>query len=358
VPEVTAAYSGAQVRGTERFVAETNEGPVDAHRRDFSKGSDPDFLAATWPFTIGTVTGSAQISYLRVISFTFDREITEAFPERFITSDGGFDVVALGTGWQIRPSMRVGATVNRWFGGYHHGVEQVTAQRGLRFQEADFRLKGWNVNLGAIWTPRPSFSFGAVYKTPFDATLDMVRFRSDAVPPSINAATTEYLGLDSLIEFPAAYGVGLSWRPRSAVTLSADYTLTSWSKGSVIEYFRLGQEDIEVFDDLPYPTFDGRFPQHDTHQVRAGVEVVLLGRSVKVPIRAGVLGDRQYVETFEKGAPWFVGASLGTGLIVGPVLLDVAYLHQRGKYRDIDRQSIQLRSHRFVASLIYRHGSR
>jgi hypothetical protein len=376
VPEVTVAYSGAQIRGTETF---TTDG-MPARRRDFSKGSDPDFLAATWPFTIGTVTGSAQISYQRMISFTFNREITETLPERFITSDGGFDVVALGTGWQIRPSLRVGATVNRWFGGYHHAVEQITAQRGFRFQEADFRIKGWNVNLGAIWTPRPSFSLGAVYKTPFDAPLNIVRFRSDAVPPSINAATSTFLGLNGGIRFPAAYGAGLSWRPRNAVTLSADYTLTDWSIADVREYFRLGVDEIQVFDELPYPTFDGRtelaapggslepcfpedpgrlcFPQHDTHQVRAGIEYIVLRSRVKIPIRAGVLGDRQYVNTVNGGAPWFVGVSAGTGLIVGPVLMDVAYLFARGEYRDIDRQNVEVRAHRFVASLIYRHGSR
>jgi hypothetical protein len=137
---------------------------------------------------------------------------------------------------------------------------------------------------------------------------------------------------------------------------------------------------VQVFDELPYPTFDGRteltspggslepcfpkdpgrlcFPQHDTHQVRAGIEYIFLRSRIKVPIRAGVLGDRQYLNTADGGAPWLVGVSVGTGLIAGPVLLDVAYLHQRGKYLDIDQQDIQVRSHRFVASLIYRHGNR
>jgi hypothetical protein len=183
LPEVTVVYSGAQTRGAEKFIGDTPEGMVPARRRDFSKGSDPEFLAATWPFAFGRVTGAAQLSYQRVISFTFGREITDFFPLRFIESDGGFDVIALGTGVQVSPSLRIGATVNRWFGGYHHEVEQVTAIRGLRFQESDFRLHGWNVNLGTIWTPHPNLSLGAIYKTPFDADLNVVRFRSDAVPP-------------------------------------------------------------------------------------------------------------------------------------------------------------------------------
>jgi hypothetical protein len=92
--------------------------------------------------------------------------------------------------------------------------------------------------------------------------------------------------------------------------------------------------------------------------LRAGVEYVLIGERVKVPLRAGILGDRQYVETRRGDAPWFVGVSAGTGLIVGPLLFDVAYMFQRSDYTDLDDVATRVRSHRVVASLIYRHGSR
>jgi hypothetical protein len=58
------------------------------------------------------------------------------------------------------------------------------------------------------------------------------------------------------------------------------------------------------------------------------------------------------------GAPRFDALTAGAGIIIGPLLLDAAYNYEHGSYSDIDARAAVVRSHRVIASLIYRHSRR
>jgi hypothetical protein len=126
-----------------------------------------------------------------------------------------------------------------------------------------------------------------------------------------------------------------------------------------------------VFDELPYPTLVSE--QVDAQQIRAGVEwVVISSPRVKVPLRAGYFNDRQITAYPDGRIPRYNGVTFGTGLILGPLLLDVAYLLEFGS--DIVPVTVgsdegdggdtlvpvefSLRTQRVFASLIYRFGRR
>ena len=71
------------------------------------------------------------------------------------SSDGGFDVVAFGTGLRLSRRLRAGLTVNRWTNGYD--AEPPAAIRGgpdpdgrVREFGLDFRPSGWSFNFGVI----------------------------------------------------------------------------------------------------------------------------------------------------------------------------------------------------------------
>jgi hypothetical protein len=94
---------------------------------------------------------------------------------------------------------------------------------------------------------------------------------------------------------------------------------------------------------------------------------VLLFRHLKWPLRAGYFNDGQFFRSGYGSAPRFNGGAVGTGIIVGPVLLDVAYTFESGAYSDFDvdtdtgevaRQERTRSFHRFFFSIIYRHGAR
>ena len=351
---------------------------------DSFAGSTLDFAAATYPIEIGPASGSVQLSFQRVFSFRGDRTIERT--DQLLTSSGagGFDVLALGTGFRVVRSLRIGATVNRWTNGYHQDRNRL-ATRGTTDQNLDFRLGGWNFNGGIIWSPLESLNLGVVGKTTMKGDVILDRSRTDIIPQptttTTNAANSTVLrtdddptphGVPVSLSIPGAVGAGISWRPWSVLTASLDFTRTFWSKGRIHNFFTLARTEPDqpspyplVFKNLRYPTLDDPV-QSDTEQLRVGAEYVVLGRRLKVPIRAGFFTDRQYFFDFRGRAPRFVGYTVGLGLAAGPLLLDVAYLRETGNYLDPEADpddpaarggERSTRFNRVFISVIYRHGS-
>jgi long-chain fatty acid transport protein len=330
-------------------------------------GQIADFVAATYPVSLGPVSGAAQVSYQRVINFTTDR-IAEN-PDTLTTGKGtgGFDVVALGTGFRVFNSLRVGGVLNRWMNGYTQTFirePRVGRTRGRVDQVSDYELAGWNANVGMIWEPFESLNLGVVGKTPFTADVSLRRERTD-IQPSGSAFTRNSFDSDAVrLDLPGAIGVGASWRPLGQLTLSADYTRTLWSRARIRNFFTLApasedgepispEESGDFYESLPYPTF--LVQASDAEQIRAGVEYVLIHDRVRWPIRAGYFTNRQTFPDADGGSPWFNAATLGLGMGVGPLLLDVAFVYERGDYVDPNLFQVSLTARRVLVSLIYRH---
>jgi hypothetical protein len=341
---------------------ETTLEGVDISSLDEFVGQAPDFLSVAFPFEVGRTTGSAQLSFQRTFaSFAGDRNIERGTTSIVLSGSGGFDVLALGVGIQPSRSIRVGGTLNRWINGFSLEKERLLRRRTQ--QEVDFDFSGWNVNLGLIWTPVEALNIGLVGKTPFSGGVDLSRRRTDFESGVDGAPDTvthnAFRSDDVVLDFPGAVGVGLSWRPQSALTLAADYTRTFWSEGKVYNYFVLPKQGEptppdEVFDVLSYPRLVG--DQVDTDQLRLGLEFVLIRGRLKWPLRVGYFNDRQFFST-DSGTPRFNGFTAGTGIIVGPLLVDVAYLQESGSYTDGD-VAINVSIRRLVISTIYRFSRR
>jgi long-subunit fatty acid transport protein len=345
---------------------------------DRLRSLSPDFLAATYPIGIGEVTGAVQLSFQRVIPFGGSRDIARAQdPTRTalvsIETSGGFDVFAAGVGVQVSRKLRLGTTVNLWTNGF--GVDYVRdpPPPGTRVErQTQLDLSGLNFNVGMIVTPWEDLNLGLVAKTPFasDATLERSRTdfvlvpSSDPAHPEVNApaSTNAALRNDLRLHFPGAFGVGASWRPKPTLTLAVDVTRTLWSNASIENFFEVPPAGpAQVFPRLPFPTLRGQ-EQTDTQQIRVGAEYVLIRSGFKWPLRIGYVNDRQYFQAVG-GAPHFNELTLGTGLIVGPLLFDVAYVMERGDYVEKNDdgtpgQHWTTTSHRLFGSLIYRFPGR
>jgi long-chain fatty acid transport protein len=365
--EISAA--GLQSTQGSRAVAATGELVNDDRLRSLS----PDFLAAAYPLSIGEVTGAAQLSFQRVIPFGGSRDVVRGAQSQLDTS-GGFDVYAAGVGAQLSRKLRVGATVNHWANGF--GVDRSTSRAsGPVSLNTRLKLSGWNFNLGGIFSPWPDLNIGIVAKTPFVGNVSLDRSRIDFVaqtvglPPRVAAdssgeTTTNQASRDDLrLHFPGALGVGASWRISTPLTVSVDFTRTFWSHSYIENFFEVPKAGPPtVFDRLPFPTLRGP-DQSDTQQIRAGIEYVVIRNAFKWPLRVGYVNDRQYFQA-ASGPPHFNAFTFGTGIIAGPLLFDIAYVHERGDYRepgpseDVLGQHWTTTSNRFFASLIYRLSDR
>ncbi|HEY7410055.1 MAG TPA: hypothetical protein VII13_04910 [Vicinamibacteria bacterium] len=342
---------------------------------DLARGQWPDFAAVALPFELGGLTGSVQVSFQRLLSFTQDRTIERARARDIrieIDSSGGFDAVSLGAGVHLGRGVRLGASLNRWVDGHAQRLVRFVERRGE--QTLDFGISGWNVNLGVIVSPTESLNIGAVLKTPFDASVAMQRYRVDRFSTG-DDESTDIVSLNSwrsdavVVEMPGALGLGVSWRPRSTLTLSADYTRTNWSEGRILNFFTLAPsppegppprppESGDTYPVLPYPSLQGE--QADTVQFRGGAEYVFRTGGLLLPVRVGAFTDRQHFRPGEddvrREAPVFYGFTAGTGVIVGPLLFDVAYVYEKGDYGDPQGDSTRVRDERVFASVIFRSG--
>jgi long-subunit fatty acid transport protein len=375
-------------------------------------------MAFTWPWEAGDASGAVQASFQRVISFEGSRTIDETLSgtvtnrgtgqtsaredraRRTVESTGGFDILSFGAGVRASRQLRIGITVNRWLRGYEQTIlrrEQIVPSR----QESAMTISGWNAHLGAIFSPGESLNLGMVYKTGLTADVTLDRVRYDEFPPLAGMPARTNFNLysrdDLRLVLPEAFGAGLSWRPRSNLTLSADYTRTNWSRSRIRNFFALPRAnptsplEFPAPDPLdsrnfcgeyppdrtppnnpcppaiPYPTLDTRNEQADTQQVRLGLEYVVLKRGLKWPLRVGYFRDGQLFRSLEGQAPVFDGFTLGTGLILGSLLLDVAYVYEAGRYTDrnivVDAENGRIlrgpgdnniKSHKVYTSLIVR----
>jgi len=345
-------------------------------------GYTPDFMAVAYPLDIRGVSGAVQLSYQRIFSFGGTRTIQRNDFTFNTTGEGGFDVVALGTGLRLTRSLRFGGTLNRWFNGYHqHRVRTPLGgqrARGGTEQDIDYRLSGWNLNAGSIWSPIENLNVGGVIKTAFTGKVDLSRSRVDSFSAPANESppppTSNAYGLGGSLHLPGAFGIGLSWRPTSPLTLSADYTRTFWSTGQIHRFFLLAatpspdpgqpveppQPEPSELLDLEYPTLSGSDrPQEDTEQVRIGGEYVIVGRRLRLPVRAGFFTDRQYFLDNSGHPPRFTGVTVGLGVATRSLLVDAAYVLEYGSYADAEASGAETftRFHRFFVSFIYRPGA-
>jgi hypothetical protein len=335
------------------------------------KGWSPDFGAFTFPLSIKNAGGAIQISFQRVIPFDGNRTIqrNSGSVSQSLVSSGGFDVISFGTGWKLTGKLRLGLTVNRWIRGYEQDQTRSVELGRTRQIATDWQQKGWNTNLGLIFSPVENLNLAVVGKTPFTAKVDLAKSRTDFFPDTEGnlepVSSNAYASSAVRLAFPGAFGVGASWRAQSRLTVSADYTRTFWSKAYVYNFFTLRQDPglsvaatpppnpAVTYPKLPYPYLT-EDDQADSEQIRFGAEYVFIGRRLKVPVRGGYFNDRQIRRDRDGHAPRYNGFTAGTGIIVGSVLLDAAYLYEYGSYIDaLDLKTTQ-RTHRFLASLIYR----
>jgi len=337
---------------------------VSRDETDIYRGSEPDFVAVTYP--LPSVAGAAQISFQRMIPFSGHRTIEREKSISTLQAQGGIDVLALGTGWKVAPSLRVGATLNHWTNGFYQELTRTRETNRNTSLSADLRFTGWNLNIGFIWTPVNGLNVAAVAKTPFSARVHLTKSRADywySPDGKLLTINRSNAAKDALrIDFPAAYGVGASWRIRSALTLSADYTRSAWSLARIYGFYTLKagpaegpNPDPEGFDELPYPLLVS--DQADSAQLRMGAEYVVIRDRFKWPLRAGYILDQQLFRGGNGDAPMFGAVTVGTGIIVGPVLFDVAYLREVGSVNVADAGPTRHTTQRFFVSLIYRHAA-
>lgn len=223
-------------------------------------------------------------------------------------------------------------------------------------EETDLRerwdFSGFNFNLGILWNINKTFTFGAIYKSPFKAKLThRFNFSSDLTFPAFPPANTHNvieLTDHQTLKMPMSYGVGLGIRVSDELTFDLDIYRTQWD-----DFVRRTEDGQEWNPITGIPISISKIKP--ANQVRFGGEYLVIREKTVIPLRAGVFYDP---EPSENHPDDFWGFALGSGFVYKKLVYDIAYQFRFA--RDVrtatvanEASSQDVDQHTIIMSVIY-----
>jgi len=338
-----------------------------------STGYNIDFASLTVPFRIGKLKLVPQISYQRAINYHSNGigknvstwSITtladgtlykiRGFLNKEMISMKGLDQLSFSLGSRIGRLLSFGLTVNYWFNGLSNSLKKAGTFEILLDKElqtvkleqnytaqAQFDVKGININAGVLLTVSEALRFGLVYKSALNADIDYgyteKLHQAFFIPNQGYTDIYDVTFVDVIetgrIHWPWSLGLGLAYNPFEALTLSGDFTFCRWSEAKVSHFinFEWQNENDPQYVDVSFPTMGNQ--QTDSWQARLGAEYVVLGKNILVPLRFGAFIDRQFFLDVNTDNVSFFGLTTGFGIKTGILALDLAVVYQSGTYID------------------------
>lgn len=342
---------------------------------------DLNYFSIAYPFQFASKNMIVSLNYQKLYDMNKNMDFKVAstgrlpgFPQYEIRDNvrfrqrGSLKAISPAYAIQITPRFSVGATFNIWtdelfwdndwtantdemFSGI--GVTGTTYRNKRTRKESFSHFKGFNMNVGFLWDVNPTITVGAVFKTPFEASL---RYRyketQKVYQPAIGSMITSSVAFSEHrdLKMPMSYGLGVAVRLSDVWTISFDVYRTNWS--------RFFMETKERGDFSPIDGTPRRFSHvHDTTQVRVGGEYLLMLEKIIIPLRAGLFYDPQ---PSQKHPDDFFGFSLGSGIMLNKhVLLDWAYEMRYGRnvcggtLGGIPDSKADIIQHKLMLSMIY-----
>ena len=335
----------------------------------FPKASGPqtvstyelNYLSGAYPFTALNRNMIVSLNVQHLYDFNKDVSYSYSFVDTVgpplslqdnvkWDQDGAFRPISPAYAVQIVPSLSFGLTLNFWdngvydnywkskyrsngsgtFVGFPFNVQTRIDERyetdGLQIDS--FEPSNWeniNFNLGLMWNITNKVTLGAVFKSPFEARLRHdFDFESTVVFPTNPGSNSQNVirrRETVRVDFPMSYGIGLAARLSDALTLDLDVLRTHWSDYVLID--AQGNKINPITGKLQRDS-----DIDDTTQVRFGGEYLIIGKTVVIPLRAGIFYDP---EPAERNPDDFWGFSLGSGIAYKRYAFDLAYQYRFGK---------------------------
>lgn len=346
-PEVSIVYSFIHWR--EDYKSPSHP---EAEGMNEKYADDLNYFSAALPFQFLGRNFVASLNFQRLYdmykNLTFEYNYSGIFSngnpwhlnlhQRF-KQNGGIKAFAPAIAFQVTPRFSIGATFNIWTDKlfWNNQWSETTHARGQGaigpdpFETDTFiyekfsDFEGFNMNLGFLWDVNRKITIGGVFKTPFTADLTHhYYFTSTQTYPTLNASATNEFSpsLDKMkLKMPASFGFGIAFRLSDAFTYSFDIYRTMWS-----DFFR----EIKGYPE-DYSDIDNRLRSqsnvHDTTQIRTGMEYLFILEKTLIPLRGGLFLDPR---PSHKSSHTFWGFSVGSGFMIGKLVIDYAYQFRTG----------------------------
>jgi long-subunit fatty acid transport protein len=316
---------------------------------------DLNYLSCAYPFMAFDKNMVVSLNYQRLYDFysrlDFNYDFKGSYSDnsffkvqtttRFRQS-GALKALAPAVAVQITPRFSLGLTVNFWTDnlGYDNGwtwERKVTGSSSIHTatrllaqyrhesitREKNENFEGVNTNVGFLWQINRIVTIGGVLKTPFEASAERTTYTENYTEPlgqntSVRVKRQGVLKKQSIdIKMPMSYGIGIALRFTDVLTIDFDAYRTEWSQF----YVRAGGEKTNISGDPWKQSHPG-----DTTQVRTGCEYLFILEKTIIPARFGLFFDPEPATGHPKE---YYGITMGTGIMLGKVVLDCCYVYRR-----------------------------
>ncbi|MCK5508384.1 MAG: outer membrane protein transport protein [Desulfobacterales bacterium] len=332
-----------------------------------------NYFSATYPFhfykdMVASVNYQRLYEFKQNFSYRYDYSSlsVDLLQDIDFSRDGYVGALGLACAVRITPKLSLGMTLNIWTDQllWQNGWKETYSEHGTgtrggvpvttytQITDEYSRFRGWNANLGLLWDMNKWLRFGAVIKTPFDASIrHKFSFRQISMfeSPVNHIVSSEHVVSEEVeLRMPLSYGLGVAWRVSDALCFDLDVYRTEWS-----EYLLTDSQNNK------FSPIDGRPEKdsdvEDTIQVRIGGEYLFIGqeRQIVVPVRGGIFYDPEPSHGTVKD---FYGIAVGSGLAYRKFIFDIAYQVRWGRSVDtgnvIATSSADIMQHLLLASII------
>lgn len=303
---------------------------------------DVNYFSIAYPFTVFEKNMIVSLNYQYLYDFSRDWQcsLLEGSGNYSFNSniqyeqEGGLSAIGLAYCIQLHPKVSIGFTLNAWedwLGDNGWEVNWREHGTGLHIPSSttfDYSLvtnslysfSGYNANIGILWNITGRLTLGAVFKSPFTADLKH-EYLSSMRSAVLLAFNENYSSItDEELDMPMSYGIGLAYRFSDELTVAADVYRTEWQ-----DFILTDSKGNQI---CPISGVDKSESDIDpTHQIRVGAEYLFIGKKYIVPLRGGLFYDPAPTE---QSPDDFYGFSLGSGIVLGRYVFDIAYQYRFG----------------------------
>jgi long-subunit fatty acid transport protein len=307
----------------------------------------PSFGSFIVPLKMGEKNLVFGIAYQRLIDFGYaDKDTGHWSPtvtwEEKTTQKGGIDAIAPAIAVQVTPQLMIGVAGNILINGTTYESKRSYSDGDWYKNEQENSYSGFGLNAGALISLQ-KINIGVAARLPFTLTEEIKESYSESMAGvAFSSATTQP---KAEVKMPLMLGVGMAVKPTDKFTLAADYEYRGYESSEVTQSgttIEMGWKNVNQF--------------------RVGLEYIFSGPNAVFPVRLGFRTDPKVfhgwygdgTDTSQAVGKVFTG---GFGLIMGRVMLDLAYEYETVYYRDWSNAVVTVKdkevSHNIMASTIF-----
>lgn len=298
--------------------------------------TDFNFGAVTLPIELARRNFCLQVSYHRLIDFTYEgaREFTGEIPGRGVTGafaqrvaqSGDIHTYNLAAAYQLTQRLSLGVNLSWWDGAWefqtNNGVAEPAANELFFTYRQENEISGFNWNAGLLLRYR-YVNLGAMYRAAFDADYET----RSSWGANFEAPAIEEPAIAGPLAWPDSWTFGIALKPFDTWTITADWARYHWSE---MNFHGVGPQAAGTvnFFDLEPPEYSGT-PDLDVW--RFGTEWTLFAGQTAIALRAGYFDEPQPQRVpIEGNEASYEGYSAGFGIAAGRFRVDVAYQQREG----------------------------